>query len=98
MKVLEKGIMQNGTAIQIEEWKEDYSFMSYGSTLASYPKSKQTLDGSFSPNRNEKFRFSLDFNNHEEAKEAYNKLLNGEMQLNDYAGNFKGDADYLECI
>jgi len=98
MKVLEKGIMSDGTKIQIEEWKEDYSFMSYGSTLATYPKSKQTLDGSFSPNRNETFRFQLSFNSHEETKEAYEKLLNGDGQLNEYACNFKGDNEYLDCI
>ncbi|PTY77233.1 hypothetical protein B5V89_15255 [Heyndrickxia sporothermodurans] len=98
MEVLEKGMMLDGTLIQIEEWSTDYSFMPYGSTLASYPKSKQTLDGSFSPNRNERFRFELTFKSYEDTKKAFDKLINGEKQLNDYENNFKGKKEYLECI
>ncbi len=45
MKVLEKGIMLDGTVIQIEEWNENYSFMPYGSTLATnYNGKREYLD------------------------------------------------------
>lgn len=98
MKVLEKGLMPDGTVIQIEEWNEDYSFMSYGSTIASYPKSKQTMDGSYSPNRNQSYRFQFDFNSYETTKEAFETLLNGSMQLLDYQNNYNGKREYLECL
>lgn len=61
MKVLQKGIMPNGTVIQIEEWNENYSFMPYGGTIASYPKSKVSHEGSFAPKGNETYRFQFDF-------------------------------------
>ena len=100
MKILEKGLMPNEVSIQIEDWSKDYSFMSYGSTIAAYPKSKQTLEGSFSPNVNEKFRFQLEFNNYEEAQEAYYQLINGKSGLINYVKNFnyKGKKEILSCI
>ena len=42
MKVLKTGKSAGGVDIQIEEWRENYSFMPYGSTLAFYPESKAT--------------------------------------------------------
>lgn len=97
MKVLEKGIMPNGTVIQIEEWSENYSFMPYGRTIASYPKSKASHDGTYSPKANERYRFEFDFKSHEEAKEVYNKLLNGIIQLSDIKSNLYYPK-YADCI
>lgn len=98
MEILEKGILSNGTDIQIEDWSKDFSFYSYGSTLGTYPKSKQTLEGSFSPNLNESFRFALEFSNYAEAKEAFEKLISGKKKLADYKDNFKGNKEYLKCV
>lgn len=97
MKVLDKGIMLDGTSVQIEDWKEDYSFMQYGSTLASYPISKQTLKGSFSPNLGRKFRCEFNFSSHEEAKNALNELTKGNKTLFDYK-DFIQDRELLNCI
>lgn len=97
MKVLDKGIILDGTKIQIENWKEDYSFMEYGSTLASYPTSKQTLKGSFSPNLGRKFRCEFTFNSYEETKEAFEQLLSGNKTLMDYK-EFIKDRELLSCI
>lgn len=46
MKVLKTGKSAGGVDIQIEEWRENYSFMPYGSTLAFYPKARQRIKGS----------------------------------------------------
>jgi len=97
MKILEKGIMPNGTKIQIEEWNENYSFMPYGRTLASYPKSKVSHKGPFSPKGNVVFRCEFDFKSHEEAKEAFNELLAGTKELVDFKENLYYPK-YADCI
>lgn len=39
MKVLIKGLMPDGTKIQIEDWSNDYpTFHKYGDLIAAYPK------------------------------------------------------------
>lgn len=97
MKVLTKDNMQDGTLIQIEEWNENYSFMPYGRTLATYPISKGNHRGSFSPKLDQKFRCEFEFDSHEEAKSAFNELLTGNKTLLDYA-DFLRDRKYQDCI
>lgn len=97
MKVLQTGIIQNGTHIQIEEWNENYSFISYGSTIASYPKSKASHEGTYAPKGNEIYRFSFDFKSNDETKEAFNNLLSGIKNISDYKENLS-DKKYLDCI
>lgn len=57
MKVLKTGKSAGGVDIQIEEWRENYSFMPYGSTLAFYPESKATHKGQFAPKAGGKLPF-----------------------------------------
>jgi hypothetical protein len=95
MKVLEKGIMPNGTPIQIEEWNENYSFMPYGSMIASYPKSKVSHDGSYAPKGNQTYRFSFD--TAEETKKAYTELISGVKTLTDFKENLSR-KEYEDCI
>jgi len=97
MKVLEKGKTPDGIDIQIEEWHENYDFMPYGRTLASYPISKTDHDGAFAPKRNKIYRFSFDFISNEEAKTAFGNLLNGETTLSDYR-NKLDRKEYADCI
>jgi hypothetical protein len=97
MKVLIKGIMPNGTPIQIEEWHEDYDFMPYGRTLASYPLSKVSHEGSYSPQRNKPYRFEFDFGSHEEAREAFASLMDGSKQLSDFKDKMCY-PNYADCI
>jgi hypothetical protein len=97
MKVLKKGIMKDGTDIQIEEWNENYNFMQYGSTIASYPKSKSNHEGSCSPKLNQIYRFSFDFKSNEETEKAYNSLLDGTKTLSDFK-EFLSDKKYSDCI
>lgn len=98
MKILEKDITSNGTKIQIEEWNEDYSFMSYVSTIGAYPISQVNCSGTWSPKRGETFRLQLDFKSYDEAKEAYIELINGNKTLKDYKNEFSGHAEDWECI
>lgn len=97
MKILQKGKMQNGTDIQIEEWHENYNFIPYGSTLASYPLSKISLQGQFAPKANERYRFAFSFQSEEEAKQAFDNLLTGKNKLSDYKENIS-DLRYKDCI
>ncbi|ARC83127.1 hypothetical protein U732_12 [Clostridium argentinense CDC 2741] len=98
MKVLEKGVMPNGTHIQIEEWNEDHSFMPYGSMLISYPKSKASHKGSFAPKTDEIYRFEFSFKSEKEAKCAFNDLLAGNKALHNFKENFSSKREYLNCI
>lgn len=97
MKVLERGTMPNGTAIQIEEWHENYDFYPYADCIASYPKSKMSHEGAFAPKGNEKYRFSFHFPSTEDAKNAYNELLAGTKQLVDFV-EYMWDKKYVDCI
>lgn len=97
MKVLQKGKMQDGTHIQIEEWNEDYNFMPYADTLASYPLSKTTIQRQFAPKAGEKYRIAFNFESAEETQKAFNNLLTGEKILSDYKENIS-DLRYKDCI
>ena len=97
MKVLQTGIMPDGTAIQIEEWNESYSFMPYGSTITSYPKSKVSHEGNYAPKGNQVYRFQFNFKSDEETKNAFNELLAGTKQLADYKANLYY-PQYADCI
>lgn len=86
MKVIETNKLPDGTAIQIENWNEDYpSVFSANSTIAAYPISKYTLPGAFAPKAGERFRAQFDFDSEEQTREAFRSLVNGEKQLSDYA-------------
>ncbi|MGG1664501.1 hypothetical protein [Brevibacillus sp. NRS-1366] len=97
MRVLEKGIMPNGTSIQIEEWSENYSFMPYGSTIASYPKSKVSHEGTCAPKGNQSYRFSFNFKSEEETKKVFNELLTGGKALSDFKENLS-EKKYADCL
>jgi hypothetical protein len=97
MKILQKGITPNRTHIQTEEWNENYSFMPYGSTMASYPKSKVSHEGTYAPKGNQVYRFDFNFNSETEAKDAFNSLINGEKTLADFKANLN-KKEYADCI
>lgn len=98
MKVVEKGVMPNGTHIQIEDWSEAYSCYPPADTLASYPKSKMTHEGSYAPKAGSTYRFSFRFADAEETKEAFSDLLTGRKQLSDFADQMAERLEYRNCI
>jgi hypothetical protein len=67
MKVLRKAAMKDGTPVQIEDWSEDYSFYEYGEHIAAYP----TVRG-------RRIRAELQTGSTEQAKEIFEKLLDGD--------------------
>jgi hypothetical protein len=98
MKVIERATMPNGTAIQIENWNEDYpNVFASCSTLAAYPISKASHKGSFSPKHNQKFRAQFDFTSYDEAKQALDSLVSGKNLLADYASHLDSQ-EYADCI
>ncbi|MEK4025477.1 hypothetical protein [Sporosarcina sp. FSL W7-1283] len=98
MKILDRGIMTDNTTIQIEDWSNDYLFMPEGHIIGAYPKSKQTIAGSFKPKLNETYRFEFDFISYEEAKEAFLNLQNGNAELIDYKEHYRGKKEFLVCL
>jgi hypothetical protein len=97
LKVLTKGIMPDGTHVQIEDWSEDYSFCSYGSTIAGYPKSKMSHEGAFSPKGNETYRFSFSFESETETRTAFDGLLAGTKALADFKAKIN-NPKHADCI
>lgn len=98
LKIIKKGIMPNGTHIQIEDWSEDYAFHNYADTLASYPISKETHRGTWAPKAGERYRFSFHFKNAEETEKAYNDLLEDKKELEDYKHIMSSKLEYKDCI
>ncbi|WP_275372659.1 hypothetical protein [Clostridium tertium] len=98
MKVLEKGIMPDGTHIQIEDWSSDYNIHSYGCDLATFPKSKSTHSGPFEPKANETYRFEFKFDSNTDAMIAFNSLITGDKQLFYFIEYFSSKREYLDCI
>lgn len=97
MKILQVGSMPDGTEIQLEDWNEDYRFMPPGSTLAAYPISQINMDGQFAPKRNQSFRISFNFDNEQQARQAYEDLIVGTKQLIDFKEAVK-DRELIECL
>lgn len=97
MFILKKGLLEDNTRIQIEDWSDDLSFRKYGSTLAVYPKSKVTLNGQFAPKYNKSFRCDFEFNSHDEALKAFQELINNVKNLKDFE-LYLNDPKLKVCI
>lgn len=97
MKVLKQGKSADGVDMILEDWHTNYN-VPFGSTLAFYPKSKTTHNGSFAPKAGEGYRFSFDFPNHEAADEAFTKLEDGRSKFTDYLDYWSSKPKYKDCI
>lgn len=84
MKIKEKGVMQNGTHIQLEDWSENYSVAKGCTTLGTYPTAERSLKGAFMPKAGEKFRASFNFDSEAAAKAAFESLINSTDDLTDF--------------
>jgi hypothetical protein len=86
MKVVKKGQMPDGTAIQLEDWSEDYPKIFSGELkLVAYPIAKHTTGGEFGPRRGESFRYAINGQPTEVAQNAYVDLVSGSKQLLDFS-------------
>lgn len=91
MKVIERAIMPDGTKIQIEDWKADYSCFDTLS-IAAYPI-MQRLPQSINLYYQESgkpFRVDInrDWKNDEEVRKAFEDLKNGIKAIKDFANQF----------
>ena len=97
MVVLKTGIMEDGTKIQIENWNGGYPSLPYGNVIGSYPVSKNSLQGQFSPKLGKSFRCAFSFQNEEETEIAFNDLLSGGKVLNDFK-EYIENKEYVACL
>lgn len=98
MKILNKSKMPDGTKIQIEDWKENYSFMDTY-VIGTYPKAKIESDEYFGIHRGESFRLELDnFSNNDEAISIFNKLEKGEIKLENLQEYFREGYKDSYCL
>lgn len=104
MKVVKKDKMADDTKIQIENWNNDYKWISKNSTVACYPISKDNIDSDWCnayPQRGKSFRYQLQFRTEKEAEMAYMELIKGKKKLVDYISNYDGNIkkdDIIRCI
>lgn len=88
MKVCDKSIMPDGTKIQLEDWKSDYSCFKTLS-IGAYPKAKQSSDN-YLIKINEPFRLEMNRNwkSDKEVIAAYQDLILGKKKLEDFKDKF----------
>lgn len=87
MKVLERAKTPDGFDIQIEYWKEDYSFMDVN-CIAAYPIAKNSSKWQWIK-AGEEFRLDIKgFNNNEEVMQAFIDLTNGTKSIEDFSEQF----------
>ena len=96
-KIIEKGVMPDGTEIQIEDWSEVYPGTYYAWMIGAYPIAKHSSDRPFGPRKGKIFRCGLEFSTEGEARCVYNRLMNG-GRLMEFWDKFwnRTDAEYLE--
>lgn len=88
MKIVQKGIMPDGTKIRIEDWSEDCSSWLPCSHIGAYPIAKsyrQRHNGWIYPKLGQAFRLGFYFKNMLLTTEAFDALVSGKKQLCDYA-------------
>lgn len=96
-KITKKSTMPDGTKIQIEDWIPVYPGLAKPYVLATYPVSKFSLRGAFSPKEGRVFRCAFDFSSMSEAEKAFDSLANGSAKLIDFKDKIS-DARHLPCI
>lgn len=100
MEILEKTTMPDGTKIQIEDWKENYSFVKTLS-ITTYPIMKRlpVSRKSIFYKENKPFRLELDkkWKSDTEVYEVFEALKTGKMKIEDCKKYFR-ESWYSECI
>jgi hypothetical protein len=98
MKIIKNGTMPDGTAIQIEDWSENYSCFAYADTITAYPIAKYTDTYSqFSPQAGKIFRAEFRFESYEVAKPIFENLVSGAIVL-DSLRKYMTEPRYRKCL
>lgn len=89
MKVLKTGEMPNGTAIQLEDWREDYPTVWDTVSIAAYPIAKNADKWDWGRG-GERFRLSINrgWKSNEEVQAAFDGLAAGTLTLEELADRF----------
>ena len=89
MKVIEKAITPCGVKIQIEDWKEKYSFIKT-LNIACYPVATMSQNQPFGLEKGKTFRLNISkFSSDEEVKEIFKKLKTGNLLITDLSAKFE---------
>lgn len=89
MKVIERAVTPDGVKIQIEDWKEKYSFINT-LNIGCYPVATMSQNSPFGLEKGKTFRLNIDkFKNDEEVYEVFNKLKLGEITIKDLSNKFE---------
>lgn len=101
MKVIERAITPDGVKIQIEDWKEKYSFINT-LNISCYPTATKTQNSPFGLRNGKTFRLNISkFSSDEEVKEIFKKLKTGNLLITDLSAKFDaipGIDDILEYL
>lgn len=100
MKVIKKSQMPDGTKIQIEEWKDNYTHNNT-LTIGTYPIAKNTSTSGYIE-KNKTFRLELsNLKDDEQVESVFNQLEKGSISLEelcDYFYNGHKDKYYLGIV
>lgn len=95
MQVIKRSKMPDGTAIQIEDWRQSYNSIKTLS-IAAYPIAKESND--FMIHRNKTFRLELSrFSSDDKVLDLFHKLESGKITLKKCVGYFR-DSDYITYL
>lgn len=100
MRIVQKGIMPDGTKIRIEDWSEDCNCWLPCAHIGAYPIAKsyrQRHNDWLFPKLGHTFRLGFDFKDMILAAEAFDALVSGKKQLRDYAKE-ADNPELLECL
>lgn len=96
-KIIEKGVMPDGTEIQLEDWSEVYPGTVYAWMIGAYPVAKRGSERYFGPRKGKPFRCGLIFPDEQKVRGAFHSLMHG-CPLTDFRDRFWNpeDVEYLE--
>lgn len=95
-KIVEKGNMVDGTAIQLEDWSAVYPGTKYAWMIGAYPIARHSSGRLFGPEKGQLFRCGLYFPTEAEARSVYYRLLHGRSlaEFHEYFWNPE-DIEYV---
>ena len=89
MKVIERATTLDGVKIQMEDWKEKYSFIET-LNIACYPVATMSQDKPFGLEKGKTFRLNISsFSSDEEVIEIFKKLRSGDLLITDLSVRFE---------
>ncbi len=109
MRIVAKGVMLDGTKIQVEDWSEEYpNVFKKATSIGFYPMCKTSINRDDKlhfppyPERGRTFRSSFKFENSTETMDAFLAMLTGEKNYLDYMDYYDNyviaKEDFLRAV